>query len=81
MNTDNKNTEVDITDKNLHISDVRNSEIKCKWCDKKFKPTKRGQFCCSPEHDSKYNDYLTKSNSENPWDKYTKDDYKDTYYQ
>jgi hypothetical protein len=58
-----------------------NKETKCKWCDKNFKPTKKGQFCCSPEHDSKYNNYLTKDNSENPWDKHTKDNYKDNYYQ
>ncbi len=55
--------------------------IKCKWCDKKFKPTKKFQTCCTPEHDSKYNNYLTNSSSENPLDKYTKDGYKDTYYQ
>jgi len=55
--------------------------IKCKWCGKKFKPTKKFQTCCTPEHDSKYNNYLSKSSVENPWDKYTKDDYKDTYYQ
>lgn len=66
---------------NLNISDVRNIETKCKWCGRKFRPTMKGQFCCCPEHDSKYNDYLTKSDSENPWDRYTKDGYKDTYYQ
>jgi hypothetical protein len=26
-------------------------------------------------------DYLSRSNSENPWDKHTKDNYKDNYYQ
>ena len=35
-----------------------NKEVKCKWCDQKFKPTNKGQFCCTPEHDSKYNNYL-----------------------
>jgi hypothetical protein len=32
MNKDNKNTEVDNTDKNLNISDVRSSDIKCTFC-------------------------------------------------
>jgi hypothetical protein len=63
---------------NLNISD---KEIKCKWCDKSFKPTKKFQTCCTPEHDSKYNNHLANSSSESPWDKYTKDGYKDTYYQ
>lgn len=53
---------------------------KCKWCDKKFKPSKKGQSCCTPEHDSKYNNSLANDNSEKPWDKYTNDNYKDNYY-
>ena len=69
--------------KNIQTFEQHSSElieIKCKWCDKEFKPTKIGQFCCCPEHDSKYNDYLANDNSETPLDKYTKDNYKDTYY-
>jgi hypothetical protein len=57
-----------------------NKEVKCKWCDQKFKPTNKFQTCCTPEHDSKYNNYLANDNSENPLDKYTKDNYKDNYY-
>ena len=56
------------------------TETKCKWCDKKFKPSKKGQLCCTPEHDSKYNNYVANDNSENPWDQHTKDNYKDNYY-
>jgi len=67
---------------NLNISDVSDSEIiKCRWCGEKFKPTKKFQICCTSEHDSKYNNYVSNSSVENPWDKYTKDGYKDTYYQ
>jgi hypothetical protein len=56
-----------------------NKEVKCKWCDQKFKPTNKFQTCCTTEHDSKYNNYIANDNSENPWDKHTKDNYKDNY--
>jgi hypothetical protein len=49
----------------------KNKEIECKFCYKKFKPTKK-QICCSKECDTKYCNYLVQDNVENPWDKYIK---------
>ncbi len=69
------------TSENLNISNVDNKTIKCKWCDKRFKPIKKLQTCCNTEHDSKYNNYLSNDFTENPWDKHIKDNYKYSYYQ
>lgn len=50
---------------------MKTKEKECKFCYKKFKPTKKYKECCGDDCQNKYNNYLANDNTEKPWDKLT----------